>query len=160
MKQYQVIVDGIENSLSGKTISDWNLVKIDKNSFHIISPEGQSYEVSLQPKKHQNKSFILEINGISKEVNIKDDLDMLVASMGMNAINTSEEKDLIAPMPGVILDIKVQEGDQVEEGDELVVLEAMKMENVLKSKISGTIEKVYLKAGEAVDKNALILQFS
>ena len=64
-----------------------------------------------------------------------------------------------APMPGAILDVSVKEGDEVKKGDKLIVLEAMKMENVIKSPIDATITAVYVQAGDNVEKNFRLLSF-
>ena len=62
-------------------------------------------------------------------------------------------------MPGLILEINVTEGQTVNEGDPLLILEAMKMENVLTSPRNGNIKTISVKQGETVDKNALLIAF-
>ncbi len=62
-------------------------------------------------------------------------------------------------MPGMVLNILVKEGDVVKKGDPLIVLEAMKMENILKSPTEGTVKKVAAIKGTAVEKNQLLIQF-
>ena len=61
------------------------------------------------------------------------------------------------PMPGVVVRVLVQEGDQVSEGDVLVVVEAMKMENDFKSPISGVVAQVAVQTGDALESNALLV---
>ena len=80
--------------------------------------------------------------------------------MGMSAGDTSEELDLFAPMPGKVLSILVKPGDVVQPGDTLLVLEAMKMENVIKSSVSATVEEVPANAGSAVEKGELLVKFA
>ena len=67
--------------------------------------------------------------------------------------------DIKAPMPGKVLQVLVQVGDVVEEGQPLVVLEAMKMENVIKASSSGTVLTVEAAQGQAVEKGALLVSF-
>ena len=74
-------------------------------------------------------------------------------SLGADAI----ENDIFAPMPGVILSVDVKEGDSVEEGDTLCVLEAMKMENALLSPRDGVIKSIEVSTADTVEKNALLL---
>jgi biotin carboxyl carrier protein len=62
-------------------------------------------------------------------------------------------------MPGMVLSVSVAEGQQVQKGDPLLVLEAMKMENVIKSPGEGTVKSIAVKAGAAVEKNALLIRF-
>jgi biotin carboxyl carrier protein len=66
--------------------------------------------------------------------------------------------DLKAPMPGLVVDIPVKEGDTVSKGDTLVILEAMKMENALKAVADATVKKIAVTKGQAVDKNTLLIQ--
>jgi biotin carboxyl carrier protein len=62
-------------------------------------------------------------------------------------------------MPGLVLTVKVSEGDVVEQGDALLVLEAMKMENDIKAQFGGTVSAVHVKPGDAVGKSALLIEF-
>ena len=67
--------------------------------------------------------------------------------------------DLKAPMPGLVLEVSVEGGQQVSKGDGLLILEAMKMENVIKSPTDGVIKSISVNKGETVEKNQLILNF-
>jgi len=66
---------------------------------------------------------------------------------------------LVAPMPGLVLRVDATEGSEVEQGQTLLVLEAMKMENNLKSPAAGQVAEVYVQAGQAVEKGAPLLRF-
>ena len=68
-------------------------------------------------------------------------------------------KYLIAPMPGLLTALHVGEGDKVEAGQPLAVVEAMKMENILRAQKSGTVAKVAAKPGESLAVDAIILEF-
>ena len=68
-------------------------------------------------------------------------------------------KSIISPMPGAIVSIDVQAGDVVEDGQQLCIIEAMKMQNVLKSEVSGTIKKVNVKAGDSVVVDEILIEF-
>ena len=62
-------------------------------------------------------------------------------------------------MPGLIIDLKVKTGDTVKAGDSLLILEAMKMENMLKSPGDGVVKNVKVKKGDAVEKNQVLIEF-
>ena len=79
--------------------------------------------------------------------------------MGMDALAAKKVNDLKAPMPGLVLDIRVKVGDVVKKGEPLVVLEAMKMENILKATNDVVIKKIAVEKGNAVEKNQLLLLF-
>jgi biotin carboxyl carrier protein len=78
----------------------------------------------------------------------------------MDAGSAQKVGDLKAPMPGLVVDIPVKEGDVVKKGDTLVILEAMKMENALKAVGDAVVKKINVKKGQAVDKNTLLVQMA
>ena len=78
----------------------------------------------------------------------------------MNTDSGAEALELVAPMPGKVLSVEIGEGQEVGEGDPLLVLEAMKMENVLKSPRSGKVKGISAVAGTAVEKGAVLVTFA
>src|SRR5690554_214365 len=98
------------------------------------------------------------INGSWHKVSVKDEQDLLLDKLGFKTGNAVAEGILKAPMPGKILDILVAEGDNVEQGQPLVILEAMKMENELKSPVNGTITSIAVAVGQSLEKNTFILE--
>jgi biotin carboxyl carrier protein len=89
---------------------------------------------------------------------MRDRFDDLLKELGMDAAASLKVGDLKAPMPGLVVDIPVKEGDTVSKGDTLVILEAMKMENALKAVADATVKKIAVTKGQAVDKNTLLIQ--
>jgi propionyl-CoA carboxylase alpha chain len=69
-------------------------------------------------------------------------------------------KFLLCPMPGMVVSLAVSEGQEVSAGDALCVVEAMKMENVLKAERDGKVSKVFAKAGDSLNVDAVILEFA
>ena len=89
---------------------------------------------------------------------MKDSLDQLIDEMGMNDVSDTDGGDVISPMPGLVLKILVEEGQSVEKGDDMIVLEAMKMENLLKAPSSGTVQSIKSVAGDSVNKGDLLIK--
>ena len=89
---------------------------------------------------------------------LQNKLADLLKKMGMDN-HKKKLKDLNAPMPGLVLDIMVKEGQEVTEGQELIVLEAMKMENAIKSPQDGIIDKIQIDKQDKIDKNHTLLSF-
>ena len=88
----------------------------------------------------------------------KDRRALLLESMGFESGRDRGEREVRAPMPGLVLDVLVEVGQEVRSGDGLVVLEAMKMENELRAATAGTVHSVRVAAGEAVAKDALLIE--
>ena len=70
-----------------------------------------------------------------------------------------DEKKLFSFIPGTIRDIYVKEGDRVEENDRLLILEAMKMMNIITSPVAGTVSKIYVNSGDKVPKGKVMIEF-
>lgn len=143
--------------LDGKDFT-WDIVEIKKNSFHIIK-DHKSYTAEVVKADHQAKTFIIKVNGSKYTVTAKDKYDELLQRLGMDAGGAVKINELKAPMPGLVLDVLVKEGDKVKKGDALVVLEAMKMENILKCPADTVIKKINAKKGMAVEKNQVLINF-
>jgi propionyl-CoA carboxylase alpha chain len=69
-------------------------------------------------------------------------------------------KRVLCPMPGLVVSIAVGEGQEVKAGEAVAVVEAMKMENVLRAEIDGTVKKIHAKPGDSLAVDAVILEFA
>ncbi len=152
-----------ENTQTGtQTEIHWDLQKISNDNtdtnFSILY-KNQSYNVEVVQYDKDTKNIILNINGNRHELQAKTDLDLLLQKMGMDKTTATQVKDIKAPMPGLIREIKIQTGQSVQKGDALLILEAMKMENILKSPTEGIIKNIKVKQGENVEKNQLLIIF-
>lgn len=137
---------------------DWNCVEIKDGQFHILF-KGQSLVVDVVEANTAEKTFVIRINNSNYSVQLKDQYDELLQSLGMDNLNNQKEYEIKAPMPGRVLDIMLSAGDTVAEGDGVLVLEAMKMENVIKSPTDGVIKKVAVVKDQAVEKNEVLIEF-
>lgn len=136
---------------------DWDLSH-DGRHFHILYKH-RSYTAELISTDFVSKVIVIKINGEHYEVAIKDKMDLLLEQLGMTQATSSLAKNIIAPMPGLILQLHVKEGDEVKKGDAIMVLEAMKMENTLKSPGDGIVKNILVKAGDSVEKNQVLIDF-
>lgn len=126
--------------------------------FHVLR-DNKSFYIEVVSTKKDEQSAILLVNGKKTEVAVKDRLHLLLEKMGMTGEQARKVNELKAPMPGLVLEIKVAEGAEVKAGDPLLILEAMKMENVLKSPGDGIVKSVQVKKGTSVEKNQLLIAF-
>ncbi|NLA23387.1 MAG: biotin/lipoyl-binding protein [Bacteroidales bacterium] len=76
------------------------------------------------------------------------------------AANSGKGQPILSPLPGVILDIKVKEGDAVSQGDVILVMEAMKMENNILTEITGTVSSIKVTNGQAVMQNDVLVEIA
>jgi|SRR5690554_1437455 len=136
----------------------WDLVKTDQKSFHVIH-HNTSYLVELLAHDPSNKKLVIRMNGKSVTLSVKDRFDLLLDEMGMNLTDVGILEDIKAPMPGLILDIMVSEGDFLKKGEPVLVLEAMKMENTIKSSGEGLVKSVKVAVGDSVEKSQVLVQF-
>jgi biotin carboxyl carrier protein len=107
---------------------------------------------------HSGKTLRIEIEGETFEVEVKDALDQMLENMGFNKIAGKHIKELKAPMPGLVLNIAVTEGQQVLAGDRILILEAMKMENSILIPADATIKRIAVVAGQAVEKGQVLVE--
>ena len=102
--------------------------------------------------------MVLRINGRIYTTKAEDELDKLLAKLGMSAGSTAKLNHIKAPMPGLILQILVTEGQAIKKGDALLILEAMKMENIIKSPGEGVVKHIKVQQGAPVDKNQTLIE--
>ncbi|WP_194972905.1 acetyl-CoA carboxylase biotin carboxyl carrier protein subunit [Aquiflexum lacus] len=139
-------------------ILEWDLKKTGDRHYHLLY-QNQSYNLELVSLDSETKTIKLKLNNKPCEIRIRDKFDLLLEKLGMNNLQNNAAKEIKAPMPGLIFDIKVKEGDEVKKGDPVLILEAMKMENILKSPGDGIVKSVKIKKGQSVEKNQVLIQF-
>ncbi len=156
-KQFEIIPGEDQILVNGKPL-DWNLITVADGYFHILLDK-KSYRAEIVKADAETKTFAFKINGRNYAVHLKDKFDLLLEKMGLHAGATAKVNTIKAPMPGLIIDMKVKPGDVVKPGDPLLILEAMKMENIIKSPGEGTVKSVKAKKGESVEKNQVLIEF-
>ena len=135
-----------------------DIIKIRDGVYHLIR-NNVSYNLELVKVIADEKKMFVKINNTPYTLDVKDKYDELLHSLGLDSLATKKINDVKAPMPGMVLNILVSEGQEVKKGDALIILEAMKMENILKSPTDGVIKKIAINKGIAVEKNQLLVQF-
>ena len=154
---YKIIIDETEINLTADQAQNLDLIETKENTFHILQ-DNRSFAINLLHKNSADKTMTVEVNGNKYEVKIEDEYDQLVKKMGLSVGGTQVMKNVKAPMPGLILDILAKPGQTVEKGDQLLILEAMKMENVLKAEGEGVIKSIEIQKGNAVEKGQILIE--
>ncbi len=153
---YTILHDGAQTTLNGTEANPD--ISIQSNGLVSIIHNGKSYAAIVENFDKQNKEVTLSINGQLYKTAITEPIDLLLSKMGMDAKSAKKAEPMRAPMPGMVLKILVGPGDQVQKGDALMILEAMKMENILKAAGPGTIKSVKVAERTAVEKGAILLE--
>jgi biotin carboxyl carrier protein len=156
-KKFEITINDHGLIVNGEALV-WDLVKISEGYFHILY-KNKSYRAEAVKSDAATKSFTFKINGRNYTVDLKDKFDLLLEQMGMNNTAAGKINHVKAPMPGLIIDLKIKAGDQVKAGDPLLILEAMKMENILKSPGEGIVKNVKIKKGDSVEKGQVLIEF-
>ncbi|MEE8206705.1 MAG: DUF2118 domain-containing protein [Nitrospinaceae bacterium] len=103
--------------------------------------------------------YTLTTSGVVREVRVLTPLQAKYFHKMPEAEEADTSKLLLCPMPGLVVSIAVHEGDEVEAGQTLAVVEAMKMENNLKAACAGVVKKIHCKKGDSLAVDAIILEF-
>ena len=121
----------------------------------LVVLDGRPHVVTVE---RDGKTTRVWVDGTPIEVEIRTDADLLLERFGLDAGDAAADREVTAPMPGLVLRVLVAPGDAVEAGQGVAVLEAMKMENELTAPSSGTVAAVHVAAGDAVAKNDRLIE--
>ena len=147
----------IDFEISAAQVSQLDFVKESETTFHILK-DNQSYRAEVVELDFAKKIFALKINGNPYQIQLADEFDQLVNQLGLSVVSSQKVEDVKAPMPGLVLEVAAEIGQEVKKGDPLLILEAMKMENVIKSMGDGTVKAIHIKQGEALEKGQLMIE--
>jgi biotin carboxyl carrier protein len=156
-KKFDISLEGEQIRINGD-VADIDMASIGNGHFHLLW-KNKSYRAELLKTDKENKTVTVKINSRVYSVALKDKYDLLLDKLGMSKTAGNRVNSIKAPMPGLIIDLKIKPGDTVKPGDPLLILEAMKMENILKSPGEGLIKNVKVKKGENVEKGQVLIEF-
>jgi len=162
MTQSPSMVVEIEGQRVELTEADWNTldcIQIDANTFHLLE-NGVSHTITIIDADPANRRYTFKIDGEIKETSLLNQLDLLIERMGLNSAKSKKLSTLHAPMPGLVTGIKATTGQEVEKGTPLIILEAMKMENVIVAPQHTLIKAIRVSIGQAVEKGAVLIEFA
>src|ERR1044072_4074926 len=139
-----------------ETTVDWSAKRLPAGSYSILM-DGRSYTAQVLKIGREAKMVTLEIDHQQYEVAIEEPIAQLLAPMGIKDALTHKVNDIKAPMPGLVLKVLVEPGQTIHKGDPVLVLEAMKMENVFKSAADAIVKAIKVAPGTAVEKGEVLI---
>lgn len=150
-KQYEVEIDKEGQLLVNGEPRSVDFLNLGGDLYSIVT-QNQSLEVVIDD---QDSYLEVLMGGRLYDIQVLDERALLMAQRRGGFASTSGE--VHSPMPGLIVKVNVENGAQVEQGQTVIILESMKMQNELKAPVSGIVSDIQVKAGQTVDKNALLL---
>lgn len=156
--EYKVdVISKSEIEINGEVLS-FDLATISKNKSHIIL-KNKSFNIEFVSKDEEKKLVTIKVNNNPYTIELKDKFDLLLSKLGLSNLTNKVIKDIKAPMPGLVISVLKNAGDSVKEGENILILEAMKMENVIKSPVEGVIKSIAVSPSNTVEKNQILVEF-
>jgi biotin carboxyl carrier protein len=140
---YRVSVDGSEFLVDGK--------KTGLTNYSLIV-DNRSFEIEVDVKEDEYRVLV---DGRNYHIDLVDERRVRLGGL-QSDIELQGRQNVSVPMPGKIIAVLVAEGDKVEKGQGLVIVEAMKMENEVRCPINGEVKEVRVKTGDAVEAGAVL----
>jgi biotin carboxyl carrier protein len=149
----------IEINEEGEILSDGRRLPADfmpvaEQAVYSLILGNRSYEAHIAPS---DLGLEVQLRGQRYTVSVEDERSRLLRQVTGSDMAPAGEFQLKAPMPGMVVAVPVEEGQEVDKGDDLVILESMKMQNELKAPRDGTITRIRVQAGDNVQQNAVMI---
>jgi biotin carboxyl carrier protein len=156
-QEFQISIDKKEKNkgeINGKSFV-LDVHKSKEGSYHVLH-NNKSYNIEVVEFDKENNSVTLNINGQNYTSKVNTEIDMLLKKLGMDNLTSKKVNELKAPMPGLVFKILVDVGQEVNEGDNLMILEAMKMEIEIAAPEAGVIKSIDVAVNDAVSDGQLL----
>src|SRR3569833_649520 len=154
---YQTERKAEQLSINGEAVAA-DISQLNATLYHVIN-NLQSYNVEIDSFNPSDKTAEIKVNNNTYSIVAKDQFDILLDKLGLSNLNSARISEIKAPMPGLVLKIFVTEDMEIRKGDNLFVLEAMKMENIIKAPSDVTVKTIKIKPGDKVEKNQVLMMF-
>jgi biotin carboxyl carrier protein len=143
-----VQIDGRQARLTVRRQGPWEYVVDDGRQRHLSVAASR-----------EGGDVLLQADGQVITAVVESERERLLGKFGPRGQAAGGSREVRAPMPSLVVKVEVAVGEQVKAGQGLMILEAMKMENEIKSSRAGTVKSIHVKPGNPVEKGALLLEF-
>lgn len=155
-EEHEVLLDGEGVHLDGEDIAA-NVSSIDGTPVRMVSLGNEVHRVVVRPGGSRGE-YTLWLDGYRFEVEALDERTRAIRELSGASAGPTGPAPVIAPMPGLVVRINASVGDEVQAGQGLVVMEAMKMENELRAKAAGRVKAILVPVGKAVEKGTVLIE--
>lgn len=151
---FEIDLGGVRPRIDGVEV-DADLSMVPGTTLYHLRLDGEAHRIGASPIDRRGE-WKVDVRGRTMVADVLDERARAIRAMNSTHQGTVE-RTLVAPMPGLVIRVDVQPGDQVRAGQGVVIVEAMKMENELKAPGDGTVVRVNAVAGQTVDRGAILL---
>ncbi len=155
-EEHEVLLDGDGVHMNGGDIAA-QVLPIDGTPVRMVTIGNEVHRVIVRPGASRG-AYTLWLDGHRFEVEALDERMRAIRELSGAAVGPRGPAPVVAPMPGLVVRINAQVGDQVQAGQSLVVMEAMKMENELRAQAGGTVRAILVTVGSAVEKGTVLIE--
>ena len=155
-REHEVVLDGGAATVDGEA-AEARLAEVDGSPIRLLSVGDAIHSVVIRRGESKGR-FSVSVGGWRFEVEALDERTRTIRELSGASAGPKGPAPLVAPMPGLVVRVHAEVGDQVQPGQGLVVMEAMKMENELRAAAAGTVKAVHARPGTAVEKGALLVE--
>ena len=154
------INSGVQSDLSNENLLAFEVLEVDYLKKEIVLVNGyKKYNCEILKENNNNQSYVVKINGHISTIRLMKSVETTIEKLGINKNPLQNINIIKAPMPGLILEVLFKEGDKVKKGEPIIILEAMKMENILSSPVDAIIKEIKVKPQQTVEKNNVLINF-
>ncbi len=163
-RTYVVTIDQDGVRLNGTPV-DAQLAKVSGDAVSgrcvvQVNDQARAVEYRYVTRPETPPVWNVSADGVATDALVLDDRERHIREMVAATAQSRGPEPVKAPMPGMVVKLDVSVGDVVEVGQGVVVVEAMKMENELRSKSAGVVAAIHIRSGEAVEKDQILIEFS
>jgi biotin carboxyl carrier protein len=164
--RYIAEVDGLEFPVEildehhirfGENVLEVDLAAVSGEPLYSLIVNGESYEGYVYPDEN---GWQVLLQGQFYQVHVEDEREKRLKTAIQGIARSGAEFVLKAPMPGLVISVPVSEGQTVEKGQTLIILESMKMQNELRAPYTGKVARLRIKPGESVEQKQILLNLA
>lgn len=155
--KYKTLIESEIFEFSENELRNLDLISLSNNEFSILE-DHVPLNFKLLESDFLNATYKMEVAGETLEIIIIGETEQIISKLGIGKKENQKNTKVIAPMPGLILDLLVNIGSTVTKGDSIIIIEAMKMENTIKIQHNAVIKNILVQKGQSIEKGQILFE--